>query len=399
MKTVLLVDHAPIFGGSESFLLDLASALDRRAFSPVIVSDEASPVLPMLRAGGDTVLTMPFPRLNRSAGFAWRLIQSGARLAGLAKECRADLIHTFTARTHLVGAVASKLSGIPLLWRIGDDTLHPAIMSAFGRVPRSIVGVSQWLTAQYPRLRFDGLVPDGARAPMRISREEARHELGVPRDALLVVHVGRLVRWKGQDVFIKALADAARHVPALQGIVVGTWGADDTSAGPLGGGEAYYRHLTRLAEDLGLNSAGQQRLMFSGFLRDPGLAYAAADVFVHSSTLPEPFGRTIIEAMMSGCPVIAARAGGPAEIIVHGESGLLTTPGDAGALTSALLELLQSATRRLELAEGGRRRAEAEYTLPIMTRRMEAAYSAALAIDDAGHRAASAPLRIHETRQ
>ena len=114
-------------------------------------------------------------------------------------------------------------------------------------------------------------------------------------------------------------------------------------------------------------------------MRDPGLAYAAADLFAHTSTLPEPFGRTIIEAMMAGCPVIAARAGGPAEIIVDGQSGLLTTPGDVPALAAALIELLTSNERRAQLGQAARQRAEAEYTLAIMTRRMEETYRLALA--------------------
>ena len=379
MTTVLLVDHGPFFGGSESFLIDLLSTLDRRAYTPIIVSDTRSPVLDRLRATGDPVLTTPFPRINRSPAFAWRLIRSGWQLAQLARRAHADLIHTFTARTHLIGAVAARLSGIPLVWRIGDDTLPKWAMALFGSVPRRIVAVSDWIAAQYPQLHFDGQVPDGARPPLTISRAEARTELGLPSDALVVAHVGRLVRWKGQAVFIHALAQAALTVPNLRGLIVGTWHAEDDRPGPLGGGESYYRDLRALAVELGLNSPNNERLTFSGFVRDPSLAYAAADLFAHTSTLPEPFGRTIIEAMMAGCPVIAARAGGPAEIIVDGQSGLLTTPGDVPALAAALIELLTSNERRAQLGQAARQRAEAEYTLAIMTRRMEETYRLALA--------------------
>ena len=106
---LLLIDHAPFFGGSESFLIDLLSTLDRRAYTPIIVSDTRSPVLDRLRAAGDPVLTTPFPRINRSPAFAWRLMRSGWRLAQLARRAQADLLHTFTARTHLIGAVAARV--------------------------------------------------------------------------------------------------------------------------------------------------------------------------------------------------------------------------------------------------------------------------------------------------
>jgi glycosyltransferase involved in cell wall biosynthesis len=378
-RRVLLIDHAPFFGGSESFLLDLIGALDRTAYAPIIVTDTASPILDRLRAANAPLLTMPFPRINRSPAFAWRLIRSGWRLAQLARHTHADLIHTFTARTHLIGAVASRLSGIPLVWRIGDDTLPMWAMTLFGSIPRRIVAVSDWITTQYPRLHFDGLVPDGARPPLAITRADARAELGLPSESLVVAHVGRLVRWKGQAVFIRALAQAASTVPNLHGLIVGTWHAEDDRPGPLGGGESYYRELRALAVELGLNLPNNERLTFTGFVRDPGLAYAAADLFAHTSTLPEPFGRTIIEAMIAGCPVIATRAGGPAEIIVDGHSGLLTTPGDVPALARELIDLLISDERRVQLGQAARQRAEAEYTLAIMTRRMEETYRLTLA--------------------
>ena len=379
MPNVLLVDHAPFFGGSESFLVDLVSELDRRTFTPFIVSDTKSPVLDRLRATKAPVLTMPLPRINRSAAFAWRLMRSGQRLAQLARGANVDLIHTFTARTHLVGAVASRMSGIPLVWRIGDDTLPTSVIRLFGGIPRRIVGVSEWITRQYPALHFDELVPDGARPPLAVTRAEARAELGLPAQARVVAHVGRLVRWKGQEVFIRALAHAALTVPGLHGVIVGTWHAEDDRPGPLAGGESYYQELRSLAIALGLNTPTRERLTFSGFVRDPGLAYAAADVVAHTSTLPEPFGRTIIEAMIAGCPVVAARAGGPAEIIVNGHSGLLTAPGDVAALAEALGSLLTNDPYREQLAVAGRCRAEAEYTLAIMTRRMEETYRRTLA--------------------
>ena len=372
MTTILLIDHAPFFGGSESFLIDLLSILDRRAYTPIIVSDTRSPVLDRLRAAGDPVLTTPFPRINRSPAFAWRLIRSGWRLAQLARASHADLLHTFTARTHLIGAVASRLSGIPLVWRIGDDTLPAWAMTLFGRVPRRIVGVSHWITTCYPGLRFDGLVPDSARPSLGLSREDARTELGLSRDALIVAHVGRLVRWKGQAVFIRALAQIGQRIPNVQGLIVGAWHQEDEHAGPLGGGEAYYTELRALAKQLGAP------ITFTGFVREPDIAYAAADVIAHTSTLPEPFGRTIIEAMMAERAVVAANAGGPAEIVVNGQSGLLTPPGDVDALAAALSDLLTSDARRADMARAARRRAEAEYTLEHMARRMEATYAAAL---------------------
>jgi len=365
---VLLVDHAPFFGGAESFLLDLLSALNRSEFAPMIVTDSRSPVLGRFRASGDPILTTPLPQINRSPFSLWRLLYAGARLARLARAAHADVMHSFTVRTHLISAVAAVMSGVPLLWRVCDDTLPRWAASLFGRVPHCIVAVSRYIAAYYPNLHFAGFAPDGARAPSAISQANARAELGLRADEFVVAHLGRLVRWKGQAVFIRALARLAQTIPNVQGLIVGAWHTEDEKPGPLGGGESYYRELCGLADQLGAP------VTFTGFLRDPGTVYAAADVVAHTSTAPEPFGRTVIEAMMAGRPVIAAKAGALPEIVVEGETGILTPPGDDAALADALVNLLSSEPRRAQMGIAARQRAQAEYTLDQMTRRMERFY-------------------------
>ncbi len=372
---LLLIDHAPIFGGSESFLIDLVGGLDLTCFAPTIITAPDSPVLEQFRATGVPTLTTPLPHINRHPLFLWRLWRAGAQLAQLAKRERADLMHSFTARAHLIGAVAARLSGVPLLWRLGDDTVPPALLQLFAGVPKHIVGVSRWLTAQYPRVRFDGIVSDGAPPPLNVTREAARAELGLPQDAVLVVHIGRLVRWKGQAVLIRALGQLHAEFPQLRGLIVGAWNKEDERPGPLGGGESYFHDLQTLSAASGLRDC----LTFAGFVRHPGLAYAAADIVVHSSTLPEPFGRVVIEAMMAERPVVAARAGALPEIIVEGESGFLATPNDPADLAAVLQPLLASADLRARIGHQARLRVEAEFSLAHMLTRMQAAYDIALA--------------------
>ncbi len=366
---VLLVDHAPFFGGAESFLIDLLSAIDRKNFSPTIVTDPHSPVLERFRASGDPVLTMPLPKLNNSPLFLPRLIRAGSQLARIARDAHADLYHTFGVRTHLVGAIASRVSGVPLLWRLCDDTFPQPLAGLFARAPRCIVSASAWLAAKYPNLKFDGIAPDGARPPPMISRAKARAELGVGENDLVISHVARLVRWKGQDVFIRALSRAARETPNVRGLIAGGWIADEDRAGILGGGETYDRELRALANEL-----APDRILFTGFMRDPSLAYAASDIFAHTSILPEPFGRTVIEAMMAGLPVIAANAGALPEIVLDSQTGLLTPSGDVLALEHAMTTLLKSRDDREKMGRAGGARAQSEFSLEQMTRRMENYY-------------------------
>jgi glycosyltransferase involved in cell wall biosynthesis len=370
---VLLVDHAPFFGGAEAFLVDLLSALDPKNFASIIVTDPRSPVLERLRATRCPVLTTSLPKLNNSPLFLPRLIQSGIQLAQRARASHADLLHTFGVRTHLIGAVASRLSGVPLVWRICDDTFPPRVAALFAGSARVIVAASQWLVTKYPNLKFDGLAQDGARAPAAISRSQARSQLGLSEDDIVITHVGRLVRWKGQDIFIRAFARVAREEANVRGLVVGGWIANEDRSGILGGGEAYDRELHALANELAPN-----RIVFTGFMTDPSLAYAASDIFAHTSILPEPFGRTVIEAMMAGLSVIASNAGALPEIVLDGQTGLLTTPGDVETLARAMTALTRSRDERDKMGQAAHVRAAQEFSLERMARRIEDYYRMAL---------------------
>jgi glycosyltransferase involved in cell wall biosynthesis len=98
----------------------------------------------------------------------------------------------------------------------------------------------------------------------------------------------------------------------------------------------YVNELKGLAEQLGLNDC----LRFTGHVSDVVPFLSAADVVVHSSIRPEPFGLVVLEAMSLGRAVVASAAGGPTELIVSGESGMLVQPGSIDELSSTVLQLL-----------------------------------------------------------
>ena len=125
-----------------------------------------------------------------------------------------------------------------------------------------------------------------------------------PGDEFVVGIVGRLAPWKGQDVFLRAFAVAFRGA-AVRGRIIGSalFGEDD-----------YSRSLERLVSDLGLDG----QIEFRGFKEDVWEELAELDMLVHCSITPEPFGQVVLEGLAAGLPVVAAAAGGPAEIITDG---------------------------------------------------------------------------------
>ncbi len=97
--------------------------------------------------------------------------------------------------------------------------------------------------------------------------------------------------------------------------------------------------------------------------------YGEADIVAVPSVWHEPFGLAAVEAMASARPVVASRSGGLADIVRDGETGLLSTPGDAKELAAHLSRLLDDAALRQRMGAEGRRVAEAEYDWDAVVQR------------------------------
>jgi len=186
------------------------------------------------------------------------------------------------------------------------------------------------------------------------------------RSAILVP--ARLDDRKGH----RFLFEAVRDLQGVQVIVAGS--------GP------HQPELERLAEALGI----AERVDFLGFREDMAQLYAASDAVV-LPTLNEAFGNVVLEGLAAARPVIVTRVGGPEEIVVDGESGLLVPAADAGALHAALRSLRDDALLGRRLAEGGRRRAEECFSMERCAERWSQLYAGVLGrgparIDDQGQR-------------
>jgi glycosyltransferase involved in cell wall biosynthesis len=139
--------------------------------------------------------------------------------------------------------------------------------------------------------------------------------------------VGRIkFQRKGQDIFLKALALMKERGRSVAGLVVGA---------PYHANEGELDRLQNLARDLGI----ERDIVMTGEVEDTRPAYAAMDVSVLPSALPEPFGGVVLESMGMKLPVVATNIGGTPEQIENGVTGYLVKPGDAQELAAALIRL------------------------------------------------------------
>ncbi|MEX3940862.1 glycosyltransferase family 4 protein [Paraburkholderia sp. BR10937] len=355
---VLAIDQSGVLGGAELSLLEVVKGL-RSRIDVLLFND--GPFREALDKAGARVEVLDSGALNkvrRDGGTAPRLgVLAG--IAALVRETRrrareADVLYANTQRAMVIGVLAGKLARKPVVWHLRDIVSD----EHFGRVQRAVIkgcaklGLAHVIANSHASAkvfaqltRFDtkridvvhnGVDESPFRALARMPQAQLRAQIGLPEDAFLVGAFSRLARWKGQHVLLEALLDE----PRAHAVLVGA---------PLFGEDAYAAELRAFVEANGL----QERVHFLGFRHDIAACMRAVDVIAHTSITPEPFGRVVVEGMLAQRPVVASRDGGVTEIVEHGESGLLCTPGDAKELAATIGRLHDDAALRDRLAVQG----------------------------------------------
>jgi glycosyltransferase involved in cell wall biosynthesis len=365
------VDSAEALGGAERSLLLLLKYLDRARYRPVLACN-AGPLADAARALDIPVRTMPMPRIRGRPVGLWHLARGAVHLAGLIHRERAVLVHSNIMRASFYAAAAAALTRRPLLWHVRD--IHPRrerwYLHLMCQLCRRAVAISHAVAAQLPCQAKLQVVYNGVElAPFTVpvDVERIRLDLGLPRAGLVVGNVGRVAPWKGQAAFLRAMARVAQAQPTVWFAVVGDTIFDL--------GRDYLGELKGLAAGLGL----QERVVFTGYRADLPRVYAALDVVVHCADA-EPFGRTIVEAMAAGKPLVAYADGGVPELVVDGQTGLLVPPGDEAGLAAATLALLNASERRYGFGAAGRQRVAERFDPARVARQLEAIYEHTLRV-------------------
>ncbi len=181
--------------------------------------------------------------------------------------------------------------------------------------------------------------------------EAIRKQWGLKPGRPVIVMPGRLTRWKGQLVFVEALALLPDR--NFEAVMVGDAQARD----------AYVDELRATVGRLELT----QHVRIPGHCSDMPAAFLAADVIVAPSIEPEAFGRVAVEAQAMGRPVVASRLGAQTETILDGVTGFLFPPGDAKALAQGIARALAlPAAERETMAKTARERVTRIYSVDAM---------------------------------
>jgi glycosyltransferase involved in cell wall biosynthesis len=369
---VLHVANGEYFAGAEQVIMSIGRNLDRDRFSFQLACLMDGPLAEHARDEGFRVTTLPMR--NRAD------LSVVAKLISLIKRYRIQIVHTHTVRSNMVGRVAARLAGVPVVTTvhspISRDTQHKLKNSANAAVERlsdrwveRYITVSKSLGEELVRNGVSAsrvtVVQNGIdveRCQPRVASAETRRQLGIPGEAPVAGMVALFRPRKGAEVLLRASAEVLASLPDLRLVFVGTGESD-------GQGD-YLQRLKDLASELGL----ADRVVFTGFRDDVCDVLNSLDVLAIPSLFGEGLPIVLLEAMAMAKPVIATPVEGVAEAVIDGETGILVPPGDESALAGALASTLGQKTKAKEMGQAGRALVEREFSVATMTRRIEGVY-------------------------
>jgi glycosyltransferase involved in cell wall biosynthesis len=313
------------------------------------------------------------------------------QLRRLLRNSRPDLIHTHLWAANVIGRIAGRLSGVPVISSIHNPDHEPDAWgdgAEVGLLKRRLALLADWWTARFgcerlvavseyvrrsahkrlgfPLERIDLLYNpidiDQFQSGATRGRRKLIEELRLPEGSFVLLNVARVSPQKGLLYAIRALPAVREKYPETYLVSVGA--------------TVDQRWLPRLeAEADALGVARNMR--FLGARRDIPDLLRCCDLFVFPS-LYEGLGISLIEAMASGCACVASRAGPITEVVRHGVDGWLVPPADDRALADAVCSLLADEDKRKSLGAAAGASARARFHPETAARTLEGIYKTVL---------------------
>ncbi len=303
----------------------------------------------------------PFEAELEEAGIPVTLIGKRAKVDPLAflrlerflKARKFDVVQTWIFAANVYGRAAARRAGVPVvvvaemavdLWKGRLERLIDRRLATWcdRLVGNSHAVVDFYRSLGIPDDRLAMIYSGADDEPPAVDRRQVRASLGIEPEAPMILFAGRLAEQKRVDDLLKAL-DLLHHIqPDAQTIIAGD--------GPL------RDSLEELAQLYQLDD----HVRFVGHRDDVPMIMAAADLLVLPSAY-EGLPNVVLEAMRFRKPVVATSAPGTVEVVVDGETGILTPIGHPRALATALRDLIRDPAMAARMGEAGRIRAESHF--------------------------------------
>jgi glycosyltransferase involved in cell wall biosynthesis len=391
-RKVVFVESVGAMGGVQFSTLYLAQHLDPARWEPLVVCPATGDLAAACSQAGirthslaevavrSTSISFGHDsRVPNPAAWLWNgvaMLVAARRLARFLSQTKPHLVVTKGLLPHFYGGLATHRLGIPCIWHV-QDFISERFFGLYRRVfslaacllPDHIIAdgaaISRQLGALEDRV---SVIHNGVDVNMfrpGIDGGRVRAELGLPAEATVIGHVGRMTPWKGQHYLLEAFASIAREIPNAYLLFVGD---------PVFDNDSYQNKLLNLTARLGL----EERVKFAGYRHDIPEVLASMNVFAFTSVEKDTSPLTLLSAMSSGLPIVAFDIEGVRELIDGDEQFLLVPLKDSEALARSLRKLLADEALQRRLGEAARQTVEKKFSLSRYVSRMQEAFLSAV---------------------
>ena len=326
----------------------------------MIVVHEEGPLAEHLKGRNAPFRRLALPvyagQAPKVVSIASAMVRNLPRLVGFLRRENIRIVHGNDLRMNLTWSLATKLAGRSSVWHQRALPYSASgLWRAIGFLSDHVIHVSDTVAKAMPATRHapSSVIANPVAVPQAVPpRESAKaaiaREFGFDPGTTVIGFVGRLTSIKRPDVFVAAAARLAGCEPTRDSAFLMV-GHDE---------EGMIPKLRKQALSMGIGD----RIFFAGFRRSIEEWISGMDLLMATAER-DSFGRTLIEAMTVGTPVVAACAGGHADIIEHGWTGLLVPPNDPDAFAAAVIRVLADRAFLGRLTEEARACAQARYSV------------------------------------
>lgn len=364
-RHVLVLQSSSELYGSGKIIHQVLQIYRSEGLTPVVLLTGPGPLADLLIQEGFIVRIKNLGILRRKyvkpSGLINRLgknIQAYSYLNQLHREFNFQLVYSNTLAV-VVGAWWARRRNLPHIWHIHEILLGPSLLvrmlakmldaSTVEPIVVSQAVGDHWkgkLKKARPEVIYNAIPYE----PYLIEFPDAKKNLGIGGDKLVITMVGRINPGKGQLFFLEIAEILVSRFPQVHFLLVGD---------PFPGYESIEQEIIEKTE----KPHFQNSVSYLGFRKNIPEILAATDIFVLPSILPDSFPTVILEAMASGKPVVATRSGGASEMVIHNKTGLLVAVGDVKKGAEALDKLIKNVALRIEMGNAARNRVLHEYSL------------------------------------
>lgn len=382
MITILFVHQSAELYGSDKTLLLLLKHIDRTKFFPVVILPTEGPLKIELEKEKIKVVIAPVLKLYRKMftpknifNFLKDIKKGIETLDTLNKQHHFDIVYSNTLAV-LLGIIYAKKRKIKHLWHVHEIIESPKLFSKLfvllldlkcnTKIVYNSISTKFFWEKNQGIIKKSSVVVNGIETPQHFLSVEEINEFrkktfNSNSNEIVIALIGRISRWKGQMILLKAFYDLSLIKTNIKLVFVGS---------PPPNQECFLEELKNKIKEHKL----MDKVVIIPFQNEINEVWQSIDIAVVPSIEPEPFGLVAVEAMMASKPVIASNHGGLSEILLNNKTGFLVSPNDENQLSEAISKLIENPSLRTEFGKNGYERAIKEFSIEKHVQQFEAVF-------------------------